>query len=188
MNNIELPQVEFMTKSGKDAIIRMLQQEDFEDLAKFINELSAEDTFILYSGVQMSLEDEKAYVEKSIQNMEAGDALHLVCVVDGQIVSKSELARMERNKERSKHVASLGLSVSKDYRGDGIGKKMLETQLEQMPLVVSGIKLAELSVFSSNLAGIKLYESFGFKEVGRIPGGILHKDEYVDEIFMILAV
>lgn len=46
------------------------------------------------------------------------------------------------------------------------------------------LRIITLGVFSDNALAQKMYEKFGFKEYGRLPKGVLHKNKYVDHIYM----
>jgi len=45
--------------------------------------------------------------------------------------------------------------------------------------------MIELGVYEHNTIAKKLYEDCGFREVGRIPGGLNHYGEYMDEITLV---
>lgn len=57
------------------------------------------------------------------------------------------------------------IAVHSDYRGQGIGKKILEHGITKA--VEKGIDAITLEVRPSNKAAISLYEQFGFEVVGR---------------------
>ncbi|MCL2517112.1 MAG: ribosomal protein S18-alanine N-acetyltransferase [Oscillospiraceae bacterium] len=59
----------------------------------------------------------------------------------------------------------INIAVHPDYRRMGIANALIEKVLEYSR--VNGIKLLMLEVRESNAAAIKLYEKFGFREVGR---------------------
>lgn len=54
------------------------------------------------------------------------------------------------------------LYVIKEYRGRGIGKKLLNTAIED--LKHHGIEIIQLTVINSNKRAIELYKKFGFEE------------------------
>ena len=61
----------------------------------------------------------------------------------------------------------LNLAVHPDHRRRSIAQRLLAEGLAQARTL--GAELAWLEVRPSNLAALALYESFGFKEVGRRP-------------------
>ena len=61
-------------------------------------------------------------------------------------------------------VAEVSVYVSKDSRGHGIGKALLEALVEQSER--NAIWTLQASVFPENVASIALHKSCGFREVG----------------------
>jgi L-amino acid N-acyltransferase YncA len=61
-------------------------------------------------------------------------------------------------------VAEVSVYVSKDSRGQGIGKALLETLVEQSER--NGIWTVQASVFPENVASLALHKACGFREVG----------------------
>ena len=62
------------------------------------------------------------------------------------------------------HTGVLGMGVVRDWRGRGLGRRLLEATVADS----AGLFLAriELEVFASNLAALRLYERFGFVREG----------------------
>lgn len=173
----------FTTKSGKQATIRLMEKQDTEELCSYINEISKEDTFILYSGEHITLDEEKEYVDSAVSSIENGDSIHIVCVIDDKIVSSSSVERKKVYKKRTHHVVFLGISVAKDYRSEGVGSMIMQVLIEQAK-TIKGIKILELHVFSNNQLAINLYKKFGFYEVARLPKQIYYRNEYFDLLTM----
>ncbi|HLT22084.1 MAG TPA: N-acetyltransferase [Bacteriovoracaceae bacterium] len=69
-------------------------------------------------------------------------------------------------RKHSKKLRIYSLAVSAEARGQGYGKKLIEHALTQY----QGYELIKLEVKVDNLGAIKLYETFGFEQVGRIEG------------------
>jgi len=73
---------------------------------------------------------------------------------------------------RGAHVANAGYVVARRARGRGIGRLLVADSVERSPLL--GFDAIQFNfVFESNPAR-SLYESLGWKVVGRIPGGVAH--------------
>ncbi len=85
---------------------------------------------------------------------------------------------------KNSHTGTLGIAIRKDFRQQGLGKKMMTAGLEWAK--TSGIKKVNLEVFSTNLRAISLYKSLGFVEEGRKKCQFLINNEYVDDILMSL--
>lgn len=85
---------------------------------------------------------------------------------------------------KSRHRAELGISIEKDWQGQGLGRILMELSLKQAR--ENGFLQMELGVYEGNTAAIRLYESCGFTEMGRVPRGFRYKDgSCQDEILMV---
>lgn len=177
---------EFETKSGKKAVIRYPTWEDATELLAFANEIVAEDTFVNMSGVEYSLEDEQAFLLDAMKKMQAGDKVLLFCFVDGEFAGNARVERKDQRFLRARHVGLFGIALRAKFRGEGVGRILMETVIEESRKVVEGLRTIELNCFGTNTAGLALYSKLGFQECGRLPGGILHKGEYVDQVSMYL--
>ena len=65
---------------------------------------------------------------------------------------------------RLAHRGFLGMGLLKPQRGKGLGKKLLTSALAHAKK--SGLEKVELSVYTDNVAAIRLYKKCGFKEIG----------------------
>ena len=114
-----------------------------------------------------------------LSEIESGRMIMLVADIDGQLVSVGEVEPLTG--ERS-HTGYLGIGVTRNMRGTGLSKGMMIALLELAKR--AGLKIVILDVFATNTVAIHLYESVGFKKVGRIPKGILRDGNYIDLIRM----
>ena len=71
-------------------------------------------------------------------------------------------------REGFRHSGVLGMGVLAEYRGRGIGRRLLDRTVREAR--AAGLTRIELEVFSSNQAAISLYREFGFREEGRKRG------------------
>ena len=87
------------------------------------------------------------------------------------------------NVGRCDHIANSSYAVSKYFRGNHIGEKLvmhsLKTAREHGFLI-----LQFNAVVSSNTAAIRLYERIGFKRVGIIPKGFLNGNGDYEDIII----
>jgi RimJ/RimL family protein N-acetyltransferase len=175
----------FSTKSNKEAVLRIMDYDDVNKLYSYINKLSAERTYIVYNGEKVTLAEEKKFVTTSLEKMEKGDKVPLVCEVDGQIASNCSVERNMTAYSRCSHIGVVGMSVAKNFRNDGIGFKCME-ELIILSRKLKGIRMLQLDVFSENKPAIDLYRKAGFHEVARLPRQYSHQNKYLDGIVMLL--
>jgi RimJ/RimL family protein N-acetyltransferase len=67
---------------------------------------------------------------------------------------------------RLKHRGSLGMGLHPEFRGRGLGKKLLAATLDKAKEF--GLEKVELHVYTTNLPAIALYKKLGFSEEGTI--------------------
>lgn len=176
----------FKTKTGKDAIIRYPHWSDLHAFTEYINTLSKENTYITVFNQEITYEDEVKYLSKCFKKIELKEAVQLVCLVEDELVAISGLNRANYHRERDNHVAEFAISVRNEYRDSGIGFMLSRSVIEEGLSNIPGIKIICLNVYAGNDRAIHLYEKLGFEESGRIPGGILYRGNYIDDIKMYL--
>jgi len=106
--------------------------------------------------------------------------------VDGRLVGTAGFYRGKGIKERHKgHV--WGVYATREVRGQGVGRRMLQTVLERAR-GVEGVEQIMISVATSQDAAVNLYRSLGFESFGREPRALKIGDRYIDEEHMVLWV
>lgn len=83
------------------------------------------------------------------------------------------------------HSGHLGMGVAKDYRGQGLGKQLIEATLNDARQ--KGFERIELSVYARNTRARALYEKVGFKLEGTRIRGKKADGEYDDVHLMALV-
>lgn len=174
----------FDLRTGQEAVISYASWDDIRGIREFINTVSKEDTYVTLSGEQFSLEEEITFVSESLKQVELGDGVYLVCKVEGRVVGVFTVFRNKQSRKREMHVGTLGLIVAENFRNQGIGKQLMQIGLEEVKRTINDIHIVVLTVFASNEYAHRLYTRFGFREYGRLPRGIYHKDRFVDHIYM----
>ena len=87
------------------------------------------------------------------------------------------------NVGRCGHIANASYGVSRDCRGRGVGRALVEDSLAACGAL--GFRLLQFNaVVASNLGAIALYQSLGFQRVGTIPGGFRLKDGRYEDIIV----
>ncbi|MGZ3692594.1 MAG: GNAT family N-acetyltransferase [Pseudobdellovibrio sp.] len=83
---------------------------------------------------------------------------------------------------RQSHRGSLGMGIISEYRGQGLGMKLLKAATDKAREM--GLEKVELNVYTTNTNAIKLYKKFGFKEEGLIKKYRKLDGQYFDSLVM----
>lgn len=174
----------FVEKNGKklEVILRYPKMSDAKDLMIYINSLVREGALI-GKQTKATLKEEKEFVKSIIEKCKKRKAVYVVTEVDGRAISLSEIRKKEADSDS--HVSSIGLGIARDYRGFGIGKRLIKL-LIRLGRENLGAEVIRLSVYSGNKNAMKLYKRLGFRKVGVIPKGVKIKGKYQDNIIMVL--
>lgn len=173
------------TKDSIPYLIRYPELSDAGEMHRYINELSREKTYVSFQGEEISLEDEVEFVKSVINKIDEKKSILLIVESNDKIIGISNLDSKPRV---NNHVGTFGISIAKNFRGQGIGKKLIESVLEETKENLKHIKIIHLECFADNETACNLYKSVGFKEYGRLPNGINYQDKLVDEILMYKEV
>jgi len=169
------------TKKGKEIIVRYVVAEDLEKLLEYINTLSKEQTFIRFQGEQLTVEEEKKYLEDYLKKHKEGKAIYLVAFCKKVLIGICDIHLEDKI---SSHVGIFGITIKKEFRGEGIGKLLMDLTIKEAQKNLKDLRIISLGVFSNNPLAKSIYERFGFKEYGRLPKGVLHRGKYVDHLYM----
>jgi L-phenylalanine/L-methionine N-acetyltransferase len=120
-----------------------------------------------------------AYNQHFIEALGPDDHM-FVAVVDGQVAG---MAGLHVAPGRRRHAGSVGISIHRDYQGQGIGRALMQALLNLADGYL-GLLRVELEVFVDNTRAIKLYESLGFVTEGRKCMDSIRRGEYVDTLVM----
>lgn len=173
------------TKKGNNIIIRYPNKDDAKAMRDYINILSQEKTFIRFQGEEVSLEDETKYLNSQLEKIEKKQTVQLLVFFGSQLIGISGIDMKDKTES---HEGSFGISIAKDFRGEGIGKKLMELVIEEAKNNLPQLKIITLGVFANNPLAFEIYKKFGFKEFGRLPEGILYKGNYTDHVYMYKRV
>jgi L-phenylalanine/L-methionine N-acetyltransferase len=137
--------------------VRKIQLEDAEGFWNALSSVAKEKKYIL-TVEPPSFESTKAFVQDNVEKNYA----QYVAVSDNKIVGWADIIPLEHL--TMSHVGSLGMGVVAQYRGKGIGSKLLAGVIQHA--YESGLKRLELEVFADNQAAISLYKKHGFVQEG----------------------
>ena len=105
----------------------------------------------------------------------------LVAVADGAVVGWASL-NVFNPRRAYDHVADLSVYVEREWRGRGVGRRLLEALVARARAL--GYHKLVLSAFPFNEAGIRAYRRAGFRDVGIYREQGLLDGRWVDTIVM----
>jgi L-phenylalanine/L-methionine N-acetyltransferase len=119
-------------------------------------------------------------VRRRLRRSWTSERAELVAVVEGRIIGSLSIARDDGAITR--HVSSLGMSVDREWRGQGVGSALLAEAFRWARW--AGVEKVTLTVYPENERALALYRKFGFSEEGRLTGHSKKSYGYEDEIIM----
>jgi RimJ/RimL family protein N-acetyltransferase len=166
-------------------IIREAKLDDAEQLIAHIIAIANEpgSQILLWpSELQLTVEDERKWISA---NLEAENSTLLVAEHEGKIVGVLSCKGGEQKGAR--HSTTLGISIHKDWRSQGVGRALMERAIAWAK-GTGVIKRIQLEVTAGNASGIHLYEKLGFEKEGLRRRGMFKYGEYLDTWMMALLV
>jgi len=159
---------------NENLLIRNAEAKDATEIILLVKQVMDEAPFFRSTPDEfdVTIEQEEEYIKNA--------ALFLVAELDGKIVGSTTLDRSSLSKLN--HTVSFGITILKEYSGQGIGSLLIKKVIEWVEL--NSIEKIDLEVFEDNFPAISLYEKFGFVEEGRKRKSIKTKDGYKDFILM----
>ena len=121
--------------------------------------------------------------------LETDNAIYRVAEAGGEIIgilSCRGLTRMMAP-QLVRHVAELGLSVRRDWRGKGVGTALMEGAIA-WARATGFITRLQLEVYTTNTGAIRLYERLGFVHEGCRRHAIRRGGKYIDTYTMALLL
>lgn len=173
------------TEKGKEIVIRYAAKTDLRAMWEYINTLSQERTFIRFQGEEISLEEEEKYLNSFLEKISQGKAVKLLVICEGKIIGISDVTMKDL---AQKHIGVFGITIAKNFRGQGIGKMLMELTLKEAQKNLLQLEIIILDVFESNALAKNMYQKFGFVEYGRLPKGLKLEKGYADDVLMYKIV
>ena len=162
---------EITIKNGQKCIIRNGTFEDGPEVSTFFTTTHGETDYLLSYPEESTRDDEKQsnYLKETT---ESDREIELLAIVDGKVVGMAGFNAIG-SKYKVRHRAEFGITVSKNYWGQGIGKAIMNACIECAK--EAGYIQLELDVVADNTRAIELYKELGFIEFGRNPKGFQSK-------------
>lgn len=174
-----------VSKDGTEVIIRYPEAIDAEAMTYYINTLSDERTFIRFQGEHLTLQKELDFLASMLKRIEDKNAVMLLVYAGKKLIG---ISNIELGDKIERHIGTFGISISKEFRGKGIGKLLMELTEKEAISNLTNLEIIRLGVFANNPLAIEMYKKAGFIEEGRLPNGIKLENGYQDHIYMYKPV
>jgi RimJ/RimL family protein N-acetyltransferase len=149
---------------------------------EFWNPLIAEKAFILFQK-ELTLQEEEEWLRKSAKSIDGHKKITLIAWSKERIIGQATAKVGEY--QPYEHNMDLGLLVAKDFRRRGVGRALLQKAIEEGKKAFAPRKMF-IAYVDGNEPARQLYESLGFKEIGRLQKYYCHYGEYKDDVVMEL--
>jgi len=167
--------------------IRKLKQSDFAEYCKnelqYYRELKKDPTFGIGTyGNRLTKKGLKESFLKLLKASSSHKSIVLVALNEkGNVVGMGELN--SNAWPEAPHIADIGYSVVKEYRGKGIGTRIVKELLKRAK---GKYEIVTANTFSRNIASKKLLKKLGFKRWGLGPKFVKRGKLYMDtELFYL---
>ncbi len=173
----------FVAKDGTQVLFREPMQKDAVQLMRFINPFVTEKRSGLMINKNVNLKEEKDWLVSTRAAVRKRREVMLMVEVEGRIVGNCSINRLTW---KASHVAVVGIALSRDIRGKGIGEALISRTIELARKRMRGLEMLHLKSFEYNERAQALYKKMGFVEVGRIPKANKEGKEYFDDVLMVM--
>ena len=171
---------QFKLKNGDAVLIRQATKDDAIEIIECINKISSESDFLTFGNGEFVIsigQEEKFLEDISRQN----NAIFIVAEIDCTIVGT--LSFSGGGRPRISHTGEIGISILKEYWGNGIGTEFIKYLIEWCKQ--SGvIRKINLEVRNDNFSAIHIYKKLGFTEEGVIRRFMQIDGIFYDGLFM----
>lgn len=142
--------------------VMMPDVEDATALLAYAKRIGSETEYLEFGaeGLSATLRDEELYLQAVAMSDEH---MMLVAKMEGEIIAVGTISG--RMKSKFAHVGEVGISVLKEYWGQGLGSHLL-AELLFWAQTYSPLTRIELEVVKDNVPAIRLYEKLGFVHEG----------------------
>lgn len=173
------------TKTGKTVSFRYPIMNDVEILKNYINKISTEQSFLILQGFQNTIETETKWLKDKLDKIKNNKCVYICGFYKNDLVACSEITL---GSDAKAHIGNFGISVALEFRGQGLGQKIMELTIEESIKKLSGLKIIDLEVFGQNIIAQNLYKKLGFVKYGVLPKALKRKGEYDDAVLMYKKV
>ena len=163
--------------------IERAKSSDAQELLDYTKKIGAESDNVTFGpeGLPFTVEQEADF----IKSREAAKlSPFFVARYDGKIIGIANLDVVDR--ERLRHRGEIGISVLKEFWGNGMGSLLMQEIIKFA--LFNNIEILHLTVRSDNERAIALYKKFGFEKTGTMVGEMKINGKLIDCDIMCLKI
>ena len=175
-----MDQIEVKCKDGRPVLIRPANLEDRDVIIQNINAICAEKLYLPVNEYVSTTAWEALFEDSTSSKL---PSLLLVPEIDGQIVGHGRLLPGGYGYKDS-HVVDVGIALTQEYRGLGIGSQLLACMIDWARL--SRYEKMTATIMANNVHAQCLFRQAGFVQEGVRNRQFKIDDQYVDEILIAL--
>jgi RimJ/RimL family protein N-acetyltransferase len=169
-------------RTGEEILLEQITgKESAAEFQRFINSFNRERAY-LGNDRPLTVKEEKEWLSEAASKNKKGSMIYLKALADGKLIGDCSA---ERGKFKAKGNVLVGIAILKNWRGKGLGKRML-SEVIALAKKKWEPKNVYLTVAENNAPARALYRSIGFREIGRWPDWINQYGKYEDVTMMLL--
>jgi len=162
---------ELKLKNGEIVKVRQATGTDAKSIIDFYNIVGGETNFLSFGGNEFK-RNEAEYETFLDDTFNEKNSIILLVTINDQIISIGSINSSQ--KERTKHVGTLGIVVKKEYWGLSLGKLLMQSLIDWAKQNDLTRKI-QLVTNEDNLKAIQLYKNLGFEIEG-----VMKEDTYIN--------
>ncbi|MFE6168970.1 GNAT family N-acetyltransferase [Viridibacillus arvi] len=171
-------------KNGNEVTIKEATRNDAQQMINFYNVVGGETDFLSFGKNEFNrdVEQYKKFIDSTSLEQ---NSIILIATLKGEIIGIASINSSQ--KDRTKHVGTLGIVVSEQLIGQGLGRKLMEELINWA--TSNGVtKKISLVTREDNTFAIGLYEKLGFEKEGLIKNDNFINGVYYNTLVMGLFI
>lgn len=174
----------FYLKDGKEVLIAEATKEDAQRIIDFYNIVGGETDFLSFGKDEFTRNADEYGAFLAATQLEQNSII-LLATLNGEIISIASINSNQKN--RIKHVGTLGIVISEQFTAQGLGRKMME-QLIDWAATNGVTRKISLVTREDNALAIALYEKLGFEKEGLLKNDTFINGHYFHTLMMGLFI
>lgn len=170
--------LDFNTKKNNKVLIRTAEESDGPGMYHLTKEVILEENGLIMTihDFTMSIQDQ---INRNHIYLQHPQTIAIIALLENNLLGI--LSIEPEHLIKTCHRGNLGIIIHRNYRSEGLGKKLMETAIQWAKENRVYEKL-ELEVLQSNEQAILLYEKLGFTREGVIEKAVKHQNNRYDNL------